>query len=85
MERYCVNPQLPNKRDFKRSKGISLSSKVQVLRFYQTDHIRHAGTIFQVVEWCSLNQFLHAKRRELTALASTIGSQTPEKFLSIKH
>ena len=45
------------RRDFKRSKGLSLSSNMWVLHSCQTNHIKHAGTIFQMVDRCFPNQF----------------------------
>ena len=51
--------------DFKRSRGLSLSSKMRVLRYSQTIHIKHAKTIFHMIDMCFPIQFLQAKRREL--------------------
>ena len=57
--------------DFLWSNVLSLSSKVRVLRSYQTNHIKHAGPIFQMIERCFPNQFLHIKKKELTDLGIT--------------
>ena len=51
--------------DFKRSRGLSLSSKIWVLCYCQTIHIKHGRTIFHMVDRCFPIQFLQAKRREL--------------------
>ena len=50
--------KVPERRDFRRFNILSLSSKMQALRSCQTNHIKHAGTIFQMVERCIPNQFL---------------------------
>ena len=63
--------KVPTSRDFKRSKGLSVPSKVQVLHSHQINHIRQDGTIFQIFEKCFPNQFLHAKRREATVFGIT--------------
>ena len=56
-ERQCVRPQIrdhSNKvlasRFFYRSIGLSMSSKVRALGSFHTNHIRHAGIIFQKFE-----------------------------------
>ena len=53
MEMQCVKPQIrdhSNKvltgKDFNRSIGLSILSNVQILRSFQINHIRHAGSIF---------------------------------------
>ena len=78
MEIQFVKPQtrahlnkVPKRRAFKRSKVLSFSSKVHVLRSIQTTHIKHAGTIFHMVDKYFPNQFLQAKRRELTVFGNT--------------
>ena len=51
IEIHCVKPQIlhskkiPTSRDFTRSKGLSISSKVHFLRSCQINHIRRADTI----------------------------------------
>ena len=52
IEIHCVKPQIqdhsnkvPTSRDFTRSKGLSISSKVHFLHSCQINHIRHASTI----------------------------------------
>ena len=42
-----------------------------LLRSVQTSQIKHAGTIFHMVDRCFPNQFLQAKRRELTVIGIT--------------
>ena len=56
-ERQYVRPQIrdhSNKvlasRFFYRSIGLSMSSKVRALGSFHTNHIRHAGIIFQTFE-----------------------------------
>ena len=78
MEIQFVKPQtrthlnkVLKRRVFKRSKVLSYSSKVHVLRSVQTSHIKHAGTIFHMVDRCFPNQFLQGKRRELTVFGDT--------------
>ena len=73
-----VHPQIrvhwnraPKMRDFRWSNVLSLSSKMRALRSCQTNHIKHAKTIFQTVERCFPNQFLHIKKKELTDLGIT--------------
>ena len=44
---------------------------MQVLHSCQTNHIKHAETIFQMVERCFPNQFLQIKKKELTNLGIT--------------
>ena len=63
--------KVPKRRAFKRSKVLLLSSKMRVLHSIQTSHIKHAGTIFHLVDRCFPNQFLQAKRRELTVFGNT--------------
>ena len=71
---------------FKRSKGLIVFKNVGILHSSQTNHIIHAGTIFHTVDRCFPNQFLQAKRRELTVFGITpIESQTPQKLHSIRH
>ena len=73
-----VHPQIwaqwnrvPKRRDFRWSNVLSLSSKMQVLHSWQTNHIKHVRTIFQMVERCFRNQFLQIKKKELTDLGIT--------------
>ena len=63
--------KVPKKRYFKRSNGLSFSSKMRVLHSCQTKHIKHSGTIFHMVERCFPNQFVQAKKRELTDFGIT--------------
>ena len=56
-ELQCVRPQIRDHSNkvlaskfFNKSIGLSMFSKVQALRSFQTNHIRHAGTIFQTFE-----------------------------------
>ena len=56
---------------FKRSKGLIVFKNVGILHSSQTNHIIHAGTIFHTVDRCFPNQFLQAKRRELTVFGIT--------------
>ena len=53
------------------SKVLALSSKMRALRSGQTNHIKHAGTIFQMVERCFPNQCLQIKKKEFTDLGIT--------------
>lgn len=94
MEIHCLKPQIqdhsnkvPTSRDFKRSKGVLVSSKVCVLHSCHINHIIHAGTIFQLLENCFPNQLLHAKRRESTVFGIThqIPKETLEELHSTKH
>ena len=78
MEIQFVKPQtrthlnkVLKRRVFKRSKVLSFSSKVHVLCSVQTSHIKHAGTIFHMVDRCFPNQFLQGKRSELTVFGDT--------------
>ena len=82
---WAQRNRVPKRRDFRWSNVLSFSSKVWVLCFCQTNHIKHAGTIFQMVERCLPNQFLHIKKKELTDLGITHGSQTLQKLCSIRH
>ena len=56
-ELQCVRPQIRDHSNkvlaskfFNISIGLSMSSKVRALRSFHTNHIRHAGTIFQTFE-----------------------------------
>ena len=72
MEIHCVKPQILdhwNKVPISRLQNIcksQVSSIVRVFHSCQTNHIRQAGTIFQILEKCFPSQFLHPKRREAT-------------------
>ena len=73
MEIHCVKPQIldywnkvPISKDFKTSANLTVSSIVWVFCSYQINHIRQAGTIFQILEKCFPSQFHHPKRREAT-------------------
>ena len=92
MEIQFVKPQtrahwnkVPKIRAFKRSKVLSLSSKMRVLCSIQTNHIKHAKTIFHMVDRCFSNQFLQSKRTELTVFSITNRSQIHQKLHSIMH
>ena len=63
--------RVPKRRDFRWSNALSLSSKMRALHSCQTNHIKHAGTIFQMVEKCFSNQSLQIKKKELTELGIT--------------
>ena len=61
-----VHPKIQAQRNkvrkskhFKCSKFLALSSKMQALHSCQTNHIKHAKTMFQTIERCFPNQFLH--------------------------
>ena len=89
-ELQCVRPQIrdhSNKvlasRFFSISMGLSMSSKVWALHSFQTNHIRHAGTIFQTFEEWVPNQFLQAKRRE--TIVSAITHWTPNIMRTSLH
>ena len=60
--------RVPKRRDFRWSNVLSLSSKMRALHSCQTNHIKHAGTIFQMVEKCFSNQSLQIKKKELIDL-----------------
>ena len=56
-ELQCVRPQIRDhlnkvlaSKFFNISIGLSMSSKVRALRSFHTNHIRHAGIIFQTFE-----------------------------------
>ena len=56
-EPQCVRPQIRDHSNkvltskfLNISIGLSMSSKVWALRSFHTNHIRHAGTIFQTFE-----------------------------------
>ena len=73
-----VHPQIRAQRNrvqkskhFKCSKFLALSSKMRALRSCQTNHIKHAGTMFQMIERCFPNQFLHIKKKVFTDLGIT--------------
>ena len=73
-----VHPQIRAQRNkvwkskhFKCSKFLTLSSKMRALRSCQTNHIKHAGTMFQMIERCFPNQFLHIKKKDFTDLGIT--------------
>ena len=64
-----VHPQIRAQRNrvrkskhFRCSKVLALSSKLRALRSCQTNHIKHAGTMFQMIERCFPNQFLQIKK-----------------------
>ena len=63
--------RVPKRRDFRWSNVLSLSSKMRALHSCQTNHIKHVGTIFQMVEKCFSNQSLLIKKKELTNLGIT--------------
>ena len=63
--------RVPKRRDFRWSNVLSLSSKMRALHSCQTNHIKHARTIFQMVEKCFSNQSLQIKKKELTELGIT--------------
>ena len=42
-------------KHFRCSKVLALSSKMQALRSCQTNQIKHAGTMFQMIERCFPN------------------------------
>ena len=53
-EIHCTKPQIrdhpskvPTSKDFKKSANFSTSSKMRILRSFQINHIKQAGTIFQ--------------------------------------
>lgn len=55
MEIHSVKPHIrdhsykvPTNRDFNRSKGLSVSSKVWLLHSCHINYIKEAGTIFQI-------------------------------------
>ena len=73
-----VHPQIQAQRNkvwkskhFKCSKFLALSSKMRALRSCQVNHIKHAGTMFQTIERCFPNQFLHIKKKDFTDLGIT--------------
>ena len=51
------------RRHFRCSNVLALSSKMRALRSYQTNHIKQARTIFQMVGRCFPNQFLPLKKQ----------------------
>ena len=68
-----VHPQIQAQRNrvrkskhFKCSKVLALSTKMRALRSCQTNHIKHAGTMFQMIERCFSNQFLQIKKKDFT-------------------
>ena len=63
--------KVPTSKDFTRSIGLSISSKIRILCSYQINHMRHADTIFQIFENCFPNQFLEANSREAKVLGIT--------------
>ena len=57
-----VHPQIRAQRNkvrkskhFRCSKVLALSSKMRALRSCHTNHIKHAGTMFQMIERCFPN------------------------------
>ena len=57
MEIQCVKPQIQDHKNkvlaskvFNRSISLSMFSKVQELRYFHTNHIRHTSIIFQTIE-----------------------------------
>ena len=89
-EWQCINPQIrdhSNKvlssKDFTQSTSLLDSSKVQASRFFQINHIRHAGTIFHTFEVWLPNQFHHVERRETTFFGIT--HWTPNKRRTSLH
>ena len=44
---------------------------MRALRSCQTNHIKHAGTMFQMIERCFPNQFLQIKKKDFTDLGIT--------------
>lgn len=76
--RPSVKPQIrdpsnkvPTGKDFTRSNGLSISSKICLLCSYQINHMRHADTIFQIFENCFPNRFLKANSGEAKVLGIT--------------
>ena len=78
METHCIKLKIQanwknyQKLEILRDLKVSLSSRVWILHSCQINHIRQAGTIFQIVERCFPNQFLHAKRWEATIFDITL-------------
>ena len=73
-----VHPQIRAQRNrvrkskhFRCSKVLALSSKMRALRSCHTNHIKHAGTMFQMIERCFPNQFLQLKKKDFTDLGIT--------------
>ena len=73
-----VHPQIRAQRNkvrkskhFRCSKFLALSSKMRALRSCHTNHIKHAGTMFQMIERCFPNQFLQIKKKDFTDLGIT--------------
>ena len=59
---------------------------MRALHSCQTNHIKHAETIFQMVEKCFSNQSLQIKKTELTDLDITHWIfQTLQKLHTIRH
>ena len=90
--RPSVKPQVrdpsnkvPTSKNFTRSNGLSISSKIRLLCSYKINHMRHANTIFQIFENCFPNQFLKANNREVQSWASPTESQTTKNLHSIEH
>ena len=78
--------KVPKRRDFKRSKGLSLSSKVRVLRSCQTNHIKHVGTVFHIVDRLLSKPISSSKKKRANHFSALPPeSQTPQKLHSIKH
>ena len=73
------------RRHFRCSNVLALSSKMRALHSYQTNHIKQARTIFQMVGRCFPNQFLPLKKKSWLTLASPTGSQTLQKLHTIRH
>ena len=71
MEIHCVKPQIlphlnkvPTSIGLKSSIDLAKSSKVRLLHSCQINHIKQAGTIFQMLEECFFGHFHQPKRRE---------------------
>ena len=78
MEGHCIRPQIwdhsnkvPISKDFKWSRGLTISSNVQVLCSCQIKHVRQVSAKFQIFEECFPNQFLHANRKDATVSSIT--------------
>ena len=78
MDVHCIRPQIwdhsnkvPISKDFKWSRGLTISSNVQVLCSCQIKHVRQVSAKFQIFEECFPNQFLHANRKDATVSSIT--------------
>ena len=73
-----IHPQIQAQRNrvwkskhFRCSKVLALSSKMRALHSCQTNHIKHARTMFQMIKRCFPNQFLQIKKKDFTNLGIT--------------